>query len=260
VLQQRGAVAPSQAAAVSAGSAIACLALTGRCERGLAYFKDLTARNRRNVYPERLLSGGLFPHERMYREAIIALMERPALAELARGPELRIVVARPPAWLGHRRAALAGFAAYSAELRLRRHVHPRLPRRLGFAPEVVRVQDCRTSEELADLILQSSCTPPFTPLLFRTGRPVLDGGLVDPAPTFAIDPPRRILVLLSKRYRALPARADAVYVQPSAAVPIYKWDYTNPVGLQAAFELGCRDGERFVARRDDWGAVAEARP
>jgi len=29
-------------------------------------------------------------------------------------------------------------------------------------------------------------------------------------------------------------------------VPIYKWDYTSPAGLQAAFDLGRRDGERFA--------------
>jgi hypothetical protein len=28
---------------------------------------------------------------------------------------------------------------------------------------------------------------------------------------------------------------------------VWSWDYTNPAGLQAAFDLGRRDGERFAA-------------
>jgi hypothetical protein len=38
-----------------------------------------------------------------------------------------------------------------------------------------------------------------------------------------------------------------MYVQPSRPVPVASWDYTDPDGLQAAFDLGRRDGEAFAA-------------
>ena len=38
-----------------------------------------------------------------------------------------------------------------------------------------------------------------------------------------------------------------VYVQPSAKVPAKAWDYTNVPSLQATYEQGRRDGERFAA-------------
>lgn len=249
-VSERHALAPTQVAAVSAGSAMACLAATGGWSRALAHFKAATARNPRNFYPSRLLRGDAFPHLAMYRDALLAALSDDAFDRLRRGPEIRILLARPPRWSGHRRAALVAFAAYTAEVYTVRPVHTRFARRLGFLPEVVRAQDCRTPDELADLILHSSCTPPFTPLFRRDGRPVLDGGAVDPVPTLALHRPGRTLVLLTKRYPAhrLPRVPNTDYQQPSAEIPITKWDYTNPAGLQAAFDLGRRDGDALARR------------
>jgi hypothetical protein len=58
-----------------------------------------------------------------------------------------------------------------------------------------------------------------------------------------------MLVLLTRSFRRLPAHPDRCYVQPSAPVPVSSWDYTDPAGLQAAFDLGRRDGEAFAAAR-----------
>jgi len=62
------------------------------------------------------------------------------------------------------------------------------------------------------------------------------------------DAPGPTLVLLARRYHRLPAHASRVYAQPSADVPVSSWDYTNPGGLQAAYDLGRRDGETFARR------------
>jgi predicted acylesterase/phospholipase RssA len=126
-------------------------------------------------------------------------------------------------------------------------VHPRLARRLGFTAEHVSVRTCPTPESLADLVLASSCTPPFTPALAHGGRPALDGGVADNVPAAAVesgDGPT--LVLLTRRYARLPAHPGRSYVQPSAPVPVSAWDYTDAAGVQAAFDLGRRDGEAFA--------------
>jgi predicted acylesterase/phospholipase RssA len=96
-------------------------------------------------------------------------------------------------------------------------------------------------------VLASSCTPPFTPALLHAGRPALDGGIADNVPAAAVeadDGPT--LVLLTRRFARLPAHPGRIYVQPSAPIPVSAWDYTDPEAIQAAFDLGCRDGASYV--------------
>ena len=143
------------------------------------------------------------------------------------------------------------------ERRLRDGVHPSWPRTLGYAPELVRLQgvlaahagDARAAvAAVAALVLASSCTPPVTPFLRWAGRPVLDGGLVDNVPSFAVLPEcERALVLMTRRYPAGKLRREPRrrFVQPSRPIPVSKWDYTRPDLLQETYDLGRRDGERF---------------
>jgi len=84
-------------------------------------------------------------------------------------------------------------------------------------------------------------------MLLRGGKPSLDGGIADNVPVAAwADARGTTLVLLTSRYRRLPAHSQRVYAQPSADLPVASWDYTNPAGLQAAYDLGRRDGEVFA--------------
>ncbi len=241
---------PQSVAAVSAGAAMACMVIGGATAAGVAEFKRRVSLNRRNAYPWNVFHDEpVFPHARLYREAMLEIADDRFLARLHAGPEIRIAVARPPLWLGHRTAMLAAFAAYQVEKMRGDPVHATVARRLGFLAESVSVRDCRSPAELADLILHSSCTPPFTPFFRRAGRPVLDGGLVDNAPIGAVPPQARsVLVLLTRPFpeALLPKVAGRTYVKPSAPIPVYKWDYTSPSGLQAAFDLGRRDGESFA--------------
>jgi predicted acylesterase/phospholipase RssA len=79
------------------------------------------------------------------------------------------------------------------------------------------------------------------------GRYVLDGGVVDNVPVCALDEaPGATLVMLTRRYAALPDVPGRTYVQPSAKIPVDAWDYTSPEGIQSAYDLGRRDGESFV--------------
>lgn len=243
-------LAPRTIAAVSAGATVASLLLSGRVDRALDGFYRATGENRRNVYPLNPLRGRpAFPHHAMYRGTILDAIDEAALARLHAGPDLRVLIARPPRWAGPRLGVAVGFGAYEVEKAWKAPVHPVAGRRIGFAPEVVPVRACATPEALADLLIASSCTPPFTPVVFRGGRPALDGGLVDNVPVDALGPdPGPTLVLLTRGYpqERIPRVPGRAYLQSSEPIPVTKWDYTSPQLLRDTFDLGRRDGERLA--------------
>ena len=221
----------------------------------MRYYEEALRHNRKNAYWGNLFGREpVFPHYRIYRQALLDIYGEP-FAQLAAAPEIRIGVSHVPRWLGARSAVAAGLVAYNIEKYVRKTLHPTLGRTLGFRPEFVRAQACASVDELADLILQSSCTPPFTPVLRRGGRPVLDGGMVDNVPVDALDPaPGDVLVLVTRLYprpqmfTVAHGEQRRLYVQPSSKVPISSWDYTSPSQMRHAYDLGRRDGEHFLTR------------
>lgn len=252
---------PRVVAAVSAGAATACLLFAGVGEKGVQAFKRRAAENKHNAYVQNLFAGRpVFPHERIYRDTILENLDEAALERLHAGPDVRVLLARVPPRLGLRAGVLAGLIAAQAEHLMLSPVHSRLARKLGFYPEIVSVRECRTPEEVADLILQSSCTPPFTSVYRRADRPVLDGCIVDSAAVDALDGSGMpTLILLTRQYPpgAIPRVEGRLYVQPSETIHIDAWDYTNPRGIQETYDLGRRDGERFATRGGRSGIYRE---
>jgi len=243
-------LAPVRVAAASAGAAVAAVLFAGCFDAALAHFKRATAANSRNVHWKNLFnSAPVFPHAAMYRRALLDVIDDRALAALHAGPDMRVAITRTPGWLGARSGfAIAGLAD-ALEHVVGPPVHPQLAPWLGFHAEYASVRACRTPEALADLVLASSCTPPFTPLFMQDGKPSLDGGIADNVPVAALaDTPGATLVLLTRRYRRLPVHSQRLYAQPSTDLPVASWDYTNPAGLQAGYDLGRRDGEIFARR------------
>jgi len=237
---------------VSAGAAMACLVRIGRIEDGLALFKRRFAGNPRNMYLTRWGTGRpVFPQYTIYREGILSAVDDNAMDHLGQGSDIRVLMTRPPAWLSPQWATVLGIGAYLMEKQLKKPMHPTWATNLGFRPLVASVRECRSPGQLADLILQSSCTPPFVPLQHRERQPVLDGGLIDNCPVATVaDVPGPMLVLLSRRYPSdrIPRGGLRLYLQPSKDPLIGRWDYTNPGGLQATFDLGRRDAETFLSR------------
>ncbi len=253
---------PRRIAAVSAGAAVSALIVAGRAESTLRHFQRMTAANPTNLHLRNLFGPQpIVPHAEMYRGALRHALDDEAVARIRAGPDLRVLLAAVPRWLGPRSGVVAGFLAYEIEKRLRQPVHPVGGRRLGFQPLVVSLGSCRDAEEMIALILASSSTPPMAPVARWAGRTVLDGGLVDNVPVAALEagsagrpdstPETSTLVLLTRPYpvERLPRVAGRTYVQPSREVPVSKWDYTNPDGLQQAWDLGRDDAEDFIASR-----------
>ena len=258
---------PRVIAGISAGAATACMIYAHDSHQTMDYYRAVLAGNRRNAYWGNLLRNErVFPHYGIYRTALLTIFADGRLAHLQQAPEIRIGVAHIPRWSGPRLAVAAGLLAYNIDKHVLKTLHPRLGRKLGFRPEFVRAQDCASPDQLADLLLQSASTPPFTPVLRRHGRPVLDGGLVDNVPVDALDAaPGNVLVLVTRRYPR-PRRfvleeggQRRLYLQPSERVPISSWDYTRPDAMTHAYELGRRDGETFLR---EWPSIlnTELRP
>jgi len=239
---------PKHIASVSAGSAISCAIFSGCLEATLENTKATMSRNKKNRYLGNLFNDQpVHPHSVLYRQIIKDSMTEEGLARLHRGPLNHILVAHIPRWLGPRSAVLMGLGAYQLEKKFRHPVHPVLGRRLGFKSEFILSRDCHTVDELADAMLSSSCTPPFTPIMYLNERPVLDGGMVDNVPVHGVEAyPGKTLVMLTRPYRKLPEQPGRLYVQPSRKVPVTSWDYTNPDGVQATFNQGLDDARSFL--------------
>lgn len=244
-------IKPDVVAGVSAGAAFACLALAADARKVLDYFKKLTAANEKNMYLENLFSKKpVFPHYDMFRDAIFYSFDDAVMKKLRKGPDIQILITRPPRWMGAKFAAITGVMAYNIEKKIFYPLHPVFAQKLGFKPEIISVKGCRTKEDLADLMMQSSCAPPLLPIMKRDGRVVLDGGMIDNVPVFMVrNLPGRKLVLLTRKYKddIIPKNTDVLYVQPSEHIHIKKWEYADPDGLQYVFDMGRRDGELFAS-------------
>ena len=234
----------------SAGCAMATAAVLDRAHEALHLFKDLTARNPRNIHWDKvspLKPGTVLPHPRMYREALRAFVGPAELRTLKR-TSVHVLMSVYPSWLKGTLGTAAAFFIYGVESLLRSDaIHPSWPTKAGFRPLVGRAADCRTPEEFVDMVLAASRIPPILPEGRFGDRRVLDGGFIEHIPVrLAQNQPGETLVLLSQRYeRSLPKQDGVTWVQPSAPIKIDKFDYANPEGLQETFDLGLRDGRAF---------------
>ncbi|MCR9166105.1 MAG: patatin-like phospholipase family protein [Nannocystaceae bacterium] len=252
------ALRPDAVASVSAGAAFACAALGGRTRAVLDAFKRRTAANPSNLHLRNVRGGGpLFPHYAMYRGTILETTTEQMLAALREGPQIHVMLAHAPLGWHPAVAAAVGLVAYRVERKVARRIRARWPLRLGYEPTMVRADTCANADELADLILQSSCVPPLMPLMRRGTRGVLDGALVDGVPVEQVAHLGPTLVLLSRHDDVIPTPPGVVAVRPSAPLPIKLWDYASPQRVQATFDQGRRDGE-LLARALEAGAPLPA--
>jgi pimeloyl-ACP methyl ester carboxylesterase len=243
-------LAPHRVVGVSGGAFAAAYCLLGLgpkvralviqgCERGLPNF-DWRALRR----------GDPFPVAPMYRDLLDLTLDDHAFTAIKAITDLKVMISRPPrGWPGALAAAL-GLASYQLEKKLVQPVHPRWGRKLGFSGEYVAVRGLPDARAWADLTFASASVPPIIRSQTIDGRPAMDGGMADNVPVEPLQEIEtqggRTLVLLTRRYKAIPAIANRVYAQPSEKIRVGQFDITNAAGIRAAYELGLRDGAAFA--------------
>ena len=239
-------------AACSAGASTAITWLSGRQVETHRYWLGRRQHVTRNFRWEGLLPGRrLTPHEPIYRDTLRHALEDGGLDRIRVLPfPVLILTASLPGWLPAPLASALGMAAYSMEREMNRgRLHPGSGRRLGFRPVVVDARSSETPDDLIDLVLASSATPPFTRIGRHRGVRLLDGGMVDNAPAFVADSVpgvRRNLVLLTRPYpdASVGLQGSRLYLCPTEPVPINRWDYTRLERVEATLALGKQDAER----------------
>jgi predicted acylesterase/phospholipase RssA len=245
---------------VSAGAAIAVLVLSGRAAQARAYWDSLRRGITKNLDVGRLFRREpMAPHGHIYRSTIVHAMERGGLERLKSQPfPIYVLCARPPQGLPVELSTWIGLGAYSIERQLRkRTLHPVAGHMLGFRELICDARDCISPEQVADLVLASSATPPFTPLGNFRGSVLIDGGLVDNVPAFVaerVPEVKRNLVLLTRFYPRGVAGASGsrLYLAPTERVPVQRWDYTEGAPIEETLALGRRDAVHFAPALDAW--------
>jgi len=232
---------------------VAALMLSDREAEVGQYWKVLCREVRKNFEWRRLLSGKRpTPHEPLYRDMLLHAFSSGGLERIRSQPFPILVLTTAfsnslPAFA----ASVLALCAYKLETGLRDGmIHPIYGRRVGFTPMVFDARDCKTPKELADLIIASSATPPFTSVGNFAGRRLLDGGVIDNVPAFLADEVpgiKRNLVMLTRPYPpgVTGLQGSRLYIAPQEALPIESWDFTRPALLEATIAVGERDAERL---------------
>ena len=247
-LEEESSFRPEAISAVSASSAVACAMVCRRLEFAVDCFKAAIAQNRNNIYLSHVVKRKrVFPHATIYRKALLRAFDESALQRLHAGPNIRILVARPSPKLPSYVGLPIGLSLCAFRVFVKHRWYAGLEEQLGLCKEFISVTQCATPSQLADLVLASSCTPPFTPLYSFHDRPVLDGGLIESIPLSGLpQKPGRTLVLLTANGIAIKPSPHIVYAEPSEKLDISSWDYTDPKRIESIYELGKKDGCAFL--------------
>jgi predicted acylesterase/phospholipase RssA len=247
-------------ATCSAGACVATLILSGREREAGEFWRQRRESVTKNFEWRKLLRGARpTPHEPIYRDTLLHAFREGGLERVRAQPFPVLILTtafpkRMPAFV----AVMLALCAYNLEKSFRKEmIHPTLGRRVGFKALAFDARRCETSEELADLIISSSATPPFTSLGRFNNHRLLDGGIVDNVPAFLADDVTEVernLVLLTRPYppHVIGRQGSRLYIAPAQTLPVNRWDYTRPDLIDATVETGERDARLYASLLDDF--------
>jgi predicted acylesterase/phospholipase RssA len=245
--------------ACSAGACIAALLLSEREREVEELWRRRCGALTSNFQWRRLLKWQRpTPHGELYRELLLQAFSGGGYERVRSQPfPLLVLTAGFPARMPPFAAALLGLCAYSLDQGPNAERRAPVAPRLGFSPVVFDARQCASPEELADLIIASSATPPFTPIGRFRERRLLDGGIIDPAPAFLADAvpgvERSLVLLTAPRPKSSTAETGRrLFIAPAAPLPIRTWDFTRFDLLEATIAAGERDAEVFGQRLDEF--------
>jgi len=240
-------------ATCSAGACVAALLLSGRETQAGEFWKERRQGITRNFEWSKLARGARpTPHEPIYRDTLLHAFGEGGLERVREQPfPILILTTAFPKRMPALAAVLVALSAYNIEKRFRKEmIHPSFGKHVGFKAMAFDARACETPQELTDLIIASSATPPFTSLGHFDGERLLDGGIIDNAPAFLADEisgVRQNLVLLTRPYpsHVIGRKESRLYLAPARALPVHRWDYTRPELIDATIETGERDAELY---------------
>ncbi len=237
--------------AVSAAAGIAGAYAADRLQYAIDLFREAASANPRNFYPGNAFSRDpIFPHARIYARVLEQVFDAEAAAKLKQGAGLHVLLAKAHPALPAPVMVALGAALYGAKRWLAPQRWGALARTAGFAADYVDIRSCDGPAAMAALILASSCTPPFTPVLRWQGRPVIDGGLLESVPVSRLVDAQSHPLVLMTRAPGVRERFDFPHqlAFPSRHLAVSAWDYTSPEGIDEALALGRRDAAAFLDR------------
>ncbi|RVT82215.1 patatin-like phospholipase family protein [Rhodobacteraceae bacterium CCMM004] len=248
-VSERWSFDPARVTGVSGGALSASAWLAGAEERLLDVMSRAFRGEDANVsWHDINDEDGLTPHQRVYREVVEEVLAPPAQKRIADGPAFQILVGRPADGALTQLHALLSGAAYSAEKVLIARPDSEWAETLGLTGELIDARAAAREGRLVELVCAAATIPPVFRIPDWDGRPVIDGGMVDQAPSPEPDE-GRTLVLLTRDYREIPDDGRS-YVIPSRHVLDGKIDFTDPDKLKAAWELGAADGRAWAPDDD----------
>ncbi|MBC7932825.1 MAG: patatin-like phospholipase family protein, partial [Rubrivivax sp.] len=243
-------------AACSAGACVAALLLSGRDAEVTERWKRERGGATKNFEWPRLLAGrNPMRHEEVYRAALLHAFDDGGFERIREQPfPFLILTTAFPKMIPSVAAALLGICLYKLGKRTDGGKRdPPLTLRAGFTGAAYDARDCASPVELANLIIASSATPPFTSIGRFAGRRLLDGGIIETVPAFLVEAVpgiKRNVVLLTS-----PPETDArdgegrrLYVGPSAILPLKSWDLTRPHLIDDVIVQGEHDADNYESR------------
>ena len=240
---------PERIVGVSGGALAGAAFITGRAQElrrvMIERFGEVDSNIDLNAIPE---GESITPHQRIYSEIVSAVLDDDEAREkVANGPSIQVQLGHPPFEAAPRASTIPLFTLYEAEKRIRRTPHLRWCQAAGLRAELVDARAAARAGKLCELICAAAVIPPVFKIAIWDGQQVIDSGMADKAPM--PEPDRgRTMILLTDQFPNTPAHPDRLYVEPSRETPADKIDFTDPDKLRRTWELGRRDGERFLER------------
>ncbi len=246
----------NEVSGVSAGAAMAMSILSESEEETVEYFEEITRRNSSNFHFSNLLRGErTFPHEEMYRRGIRFGMRFDKI--LASGAKVIIhtVRAHPKENSLKNKFRLARLISETGRAFIQddRDRSDGIPaNRLGEIIKKWNMEDVYFTEKdfsnpemIEQFILNSSSIPPIVDFQSVNNEYYLDGGLTNNLVIEKFSPNAKIIgiyyepsTIVGKDIELL---NKTLLLRPSTKLPISSFDYTNPEGVRATFELGKKD-------------------
>lgn len=248
----------SQISGVSAGAAMALCILSEREEESITYFEELARRNSKNFRFLNLLRGlSPFPHENITRRSIRYSLDLKKIKESSVKVFIGAVKAKPIHKVDGRKTSVSRLISRTMQAYIqdeRDKQKGKIPNRVQSIFDEWSLENVIYSEKdlvepktVEQILLNSSSVPPVVSLQKKNDEFFLDGGLTNnllleyfspSLPKIGIYYEENTIVGKSDQ-----TMKNTYLFKPSRPIGISSFDYTNPVGVRKAFELGKEDAE-----------------